>query len=190
MKNSNLETAWGWITSQNTFTCIELSRATGLSLSQTRTVVVSLTRLGAVKQTSLRKVEHFKGGFRPKAFKAVTGASPLLVGKGGHTSPKTRRGTAQQLVWQSMRVLRTFTVCDLVATTGCSDSTARAYLSLLTKFGYVRRLPSTHMRLSNEQRVGQRSRYKLLKNTGPVAPKRQREGLWDANLKQEVSDVA
>ncbi|MCG9722141.1 hypothetical protein [Shewanella sp. Isolate7] len=141
-----------------------------------------------IKATAYRTGERFKGGFTPKRYKAVSGV--VYRGRGESTRPKHRNGTGQQCVWQSMRMLRTFTYPDLVATAEVSMSTARTYCSLLQEHGYVK-LIRTPKHLPNKEREGKVATYRLVKDTGPIAPKRQGEGIHDANLKKEgIHEVA
>ncbi|BCV29227.1 winged helix-turn-helix domain-containing protein [Shewanella algae] len=186
---NDTERAWAWIHSQYSFTRAELAKATGLAPKRCSSIISALKKRGFIKDTALPTGERFIGGFTPKRYKSVNRAE--YRGRGKSTAPKHRRGTAQQCVWQSMRIMRTFTYPDLVATAEVSMSTARVYCNLLAQFGYVRQVRGRPNHLPNSQRVGEYASFRLVKDTGPIAPKRQKGGLFDANLNKEIQhDVA
>jgi hypothetical protein len=186
---NNTKQAWIWIQSQNSFTRDELAQATGLESKRCSTIIQALKKRGFIKVTAYPTGERFIGGFTPKRYKAINGVA--YNGRGQSNAPKHRRGTGQQCVWQSMRILRTFTYPDLVSTAEVSMSTARTYCNLLMQFGYVRQLRGRPSHLPNHERIGEYAVFKLIKDTGPIAPKRQKGGLFDANLNKEIQhDVA
>lgn len=86
--------------------------------------------------------------------------------------PKNRH---RQRMWLSMRVLRTFTTKDLAVTANTTLRHAQLYVAGLKPAGYVRELP--HI---NKGRSVARS-YRLVKDTGPNAPRVTDEGLSDLN---------
>jgi len=91
--------------------------------------------------------------------------------------------SARYKLWTSMRIMRHFTAADLAATADVSKSTAVAYLHPLTRAGYVRRIGTVG---------GHRpSGYRLMRNTGPAAPRdwRLRHMMYDVNT-GEVIDYA
>ena len=187
---NDTEQAWTWIQSQHSFTKDELAQATGLAPKRCSSIIQALKQRGFIKVTAYPTGERFIGGFTPKCYKAVNGAQ--YSGRGHSTAPKHRHGTGQQCVWQSMRILRSFNYPDLVATAEVSMSTARTYCNLLMKFGYVRQVKARPNHLPNQQRIGEYAGFRLVKDTGPLAPKRQKGALFDANLNKEIQhdDVA
>lgn len=75
-----------------------------------------------------------------------------------------------------MRVLRRFTLPDLISTAEIGAANAKAYLIALRRTGYVRRIQA--------QRPGKGGHaiYALARNTGPRAPMaRANATVWDAN---------
>ncbi|MCH4295602.1 hypothetical protein MJ923_14940 [Shewanella sp. 3B26] len=186
---NDTEKAWAWIQRQTSFTRAELAEATGVGLKSCSGIIQNLKNQGLIKVTAYPTGERFKGGFKPRRYKPVKGAT--LLGRGHSRKAKHRRGTGQQRLWQSMRILRTFTYPDLVATAEVSISTARTYCCLLIRFGYVRVVRPRPDHLPNAQRTGQCASFRLVKDSGPIAPKRQGDGLYDTNLKKEIHhDVA
>lgn len=61
-----------------------------------------------------------------------------MAGKKGQVHQQTRQGTGRQKVWQSMRILRRFTLPDLLRTTGERLDNTRKYVTNLTRHGYLR----------------------------------------------------
>lgn len=98
-------------------------------------------------------------------------------------APQTVLATTR--VWRCMRQLRSFTAPDLMAT---AEATARAVDRLtraLVGVGYVR-----VVRKSSGE-VGDYTAYRLLRDTGPHAPRIRADGrVWDVNLQQEVTRAA
>lgn len=98
-----------------------------------------------------------------------------------------RNGRAR--LWQSMRVLPSFTALDLAATAEATLPAVWRYLSTLQTFGFVR---CTH---KSSGETGDHSRYKLVKNPGPHYPRLRNDGsVFEPNsgqvLQPEVSHAA
>ena len=86
----------------------------------------------------------------------------------------TRVRQPRDLMWMSMRMLRTFTIQDLMATAEVGYHAAQKYAAALCKAGYLRRLGRTgpHRTMC----------WRLFRDTGPWAPIRRRGGLvYDPN---------
>ena len=88
-------------------------------------------------------------------------------------------------MWSSMRIMRVFTAQDIAATAEGDDRAARAYIKALQQAGYVRVERETTFE------VGSYTSYRLLKNTGPLAPRLRADGksLLDLNRNEEVPRV-
>lgn len=108
-----------------------------------------------------------------------------------------RQPRARARAWTSMRVLTrcqgNFTLPDLVATAAIAESNARHYLRALDRGGYLRRL-----RKPEPGRASGHALWRLIRDTGPVAPRVRRDGeICDPNerrterrLQRLISDVA
>lgn len=86
-----------------------------------------------------------------------------------------------QRMWQSMRILRRFTVADLVITAEAGESMAGKYVRLLQRTGYLRLAAP----LASGQ-PGSRNVWLLVRGAdGPVAPIRRKDGsgVYDPNTK-------
>jgi hypothetical protein len=64
-----------------------------------------------------------------------------------------------------MRIMRRFTVPDLMRTAGARESNVLKYVTALARHGYVRKLTGFV-----SGRVGSRQAYMLIKNPGPNHP--------------------
>jgi len=90
---------------------------------------------------------------------------------------------ARYRAWHSMRMLRQFTISDLVATAEIGVSNVGKYLLALKACGYVR--------VTSPKRDGVRGGcelYRLVKNTGPKPPRCRSNGmLYDPNTDEEIN---
>jgi hypothetical protein len=82
----------------------------------------------------------------------------------------------RQRAWQSMRILRRFCLQDLVTTANTTLSNVRPYVAALERAGYIRR---DGMGKCGGQ--GERVQYRLMRDTGPLAPSQSRSGIRDLN---------
>lgn len=99
-------------------------------------------------------------------------------GKPGMRKQAPQRGLqARQRIWKSMRMLRQFTVADLEATAEAERSHIGHYLRALTAAQYVQ----CEQPVQSGKRGGHAT-YRLLRSTGPVAPRLSSDGVYDANL--------
>jgi hypothetical protein len=90
---------------------------------------------------------------------------------------------ARQRAWQSMRVLRRFTLPDLQATAEIGRDNVGRYVRGLLRAQYLRiAKPKVN------GHVGGHAIYQLVRNTGPHAPRLQHGGaaLYDPNNDTEV----
>lgn len=79
-------------------------------------------------------------------------------------------------IWKAMRILRTFSQPTLVATAEVGKDNVTRYVRGLTEVGYLAVItPANPARHEPAQ-------YRLRRNTGPVAPRLGKLGLYDANL--------
>lgn len=79
----------------------------------------------------------------------------------------------RQLIWASLRVLRTTTTTELATVTELPEQSIRVYLGLLAKAGYLR----CHARSGPGQPVPRM----LVRNSGPKAPRCGKAGVFDPN---------
>jgi len=88
-----------------------------------------------------------------------------------------QQNNARYRAWQSMRILRRFTIPEIVATAEIGRSNADKYIRFLVSFGYIR--IATHKR---DGARGGHAVYMLVRNTGPSQPVARSTGaLYDAN---------
>jgi len=80
-------------------------------------------------------------------------------------------------MWNTMRQLPRFTTGDLEATADVSKNHAQRYVQALVEVGYVGLVTA-----ATQGKKGARAVYRLVRNTGPVAPRITKEGVRDINL--------
>lgn len=91
--------------------------------------------------------------------------------------------SACQKIWRSMRMHRSFTCDDIVMTSESSPGNVRTYVATLAKHGYLLCVGSSKTIHGRFKPV-----WRLIRNTGPKAPRRLQDGkiVWDPNLKQSL----
>lgn len=97
--------------------------------------------------------------------------------EGARTRVMKRNPRARDRAWQSIRILRVFSLPDLVATAEIGEDNANKYVRGLERAGYLLRV--------REKRNGCKGGYavwRLMRDTGPVAPRLQTNGAtYDVN---------
>lgn len=84
-----------------------------------------------------------------------------------------------QRVWQSMRILRRFTVPDLVATAELGESASGKYVRALARAGFVRLVQALQ-----SGKAGSRNVWQLVRGAdSPIAPivRKDGSGVFDPN---------
>jgi hypothetical protein len=89
--------------------------------------------------------------------------------------------SAHQRLWKAARVLKLFDAVVLSSAAAVAETTAREFLSLLSRAGYV------IVTARGNGRSGSVNRYRLVKNTGPRAPRRMFDALEDGNTGELVT---
>ena len=96
---------------------------------------------------------------------------------GDHTRRRIRRPCDRDRVWQSMRVMRTFSQPELVATAEAGRENVRRYVRGLLNAGYL-----AVVRPTDSGRRGGHAVYRLVRDTGPHAPRLRVDGrTYDVN---------
>lgn len=83
---------------------------------------------------------------------------------------------ARNRMWQCMRRLRQFTAADVEAVAEASRDNVRKYLRALARAGYLAQLKPA------SGQPGGHAVWHLARNTGPIAPRAAKGGVYDANL--------
>lgn len=96
------------------------------------------------------------------------------------------QATGRQKMWQSMRILNEFDAAQVASTSGTSLSSARSYISILKKAGYIFVVKEAMRSGTIVERAGETTIYKLLKNTGPTRPIPKANGVFDVNKNELV----
>ncbi len=101
-----------------------------------------------------------------------------MSGQPGQTKLKPMHaGQARHRIWQSMRILRRFTLADLIASAESTRTNTQKYVQQLRAKGYVRVIQARRSGFPGEDAV-----YQLVRNTGPLPPRIGKQGLHDPNI--------
>lgn len=117
-----------------------------------------------------------KGELIERAAK-VRKAKPLRL----LTTPVPERA-ANSRIWKAMRMLPTYTLDTLRVTTECGRGSVQDMNTALVKVGYVRLVQAHQPGVP-----GMHAIYKLIRNTGPLAPRLRDVSIFDVNLQVEVT---
>ncbi len=90
-----------------------------------------------------------------------------MAGIKGMVASSPRKNTSRRKVWQSMRILRRFSVPDLCRTSGAKTNNVRKFVLGLLKHGYVAKISDN---LSGH--AGSYHAYRLVRDVGPEYPMR------------------
>lgn len=168
-KYESREYLWSMMRSRRRFTIPELRDETWYDASTIAHYLKCLEAAGYVRCV------RPGAAFHPACWELVRDASePPRVRIDG--SPVTQ-GQGRDNMWRAMRILKRFSVRDLVAAASTDEhevkeTEAQTYCGYLAKAGYLRRSGSA---------------YFLIRYTGPRAPQVQRvRRVFDPNLKEVV----
>lgn len=175
------ELAWNYMKQKESFEVTEVANAVDMDIETFRKSVKRLEAKGFVTVVSGPGVAG-----RPFIYK-VTASNDAVpqFGRGGTKGSRRveRKGkTAQQLIWNSLRINRVATINMIVAVTQVSGLTVQRYLHSLERSAYVSCRRPERKNKSNHERVGDEGVWMLKRETGPKAPiLRRGEGFWDQN---------
>lgn len=173
-EKSPRERAWQTMVRLEAFTVEQVAAEAGVAKKEVSTFVQFLRRHNRVVTVRAKRPYRFK----------VTQTEGLTFGKGQRPGGGVRRhrkgNKPRQKMWNTMRVMRKFSVMDLMMAAEVGRVCAHGYASLLVKAGYLRELSP------GGNRKGAQAVYLLLRYTGPKSPveKRAQGGMWDVNEQQ------
>lgn len=108
--------------------------------------------------------------------------APLVPKLRGHTRHR-QISDARAKAWQSMRILRAFTIPQLSMTAGIAEGNAFVFTRRLVRAGYLRVVKEREI-----NRPGSRTVYALTRDTGPRHPIPWNSGeVFDQNLQEVVN---
>lgn len=128
-----------------------------------------------------------KAGYVQAVGEAPGSGTPAVLytlSKGGQEPPRVREDgtecppTRRENMWRAMRMIKAFTLADLVAAASTEEvmisaEDAKDYVRYLTRAKYLRRIP------------GRLVVWRIINDTGPLPPQVQRvRQVWDPNLRQ------
>lgn len=168
---------WVWIQHNTRFTVPQLATETGVSYRNASHFVEDLIRW--------QRVKNQRNHCRPKVRELVD-ASELCFGRGRSAGYRHRawgRMKGSDRCWRTIRVLREFTVADVVQGAEVSLSYAGDWVRNLHRAGYLKQIAAA------DEFNGISARYLLIRNSGPAAPiwRVADKALYDPNLDQTFS---
>jgi len=180
------QVVWDAIRQRRTFTRPQLERDTRFIESTIDSYLQGLTAAGYL--TVQPAVRGADGAWAPATYslaRDVGAVAPRVTRKG----EPVKQGDKRQAQWQAMRILRIFTVAEIVSAASAggdpvSKVDASDYIYALQKASYLR--------VVSEQRKGVVTRWQLVpaRNTGPLSPQIQKiQQVFDQNLRIVVWPV-
>jgi hypothetical protein len=146
------------------FTILEIASEAIIDFNTARKIVTSLVLKGHLRRVS-----------KPCGPLGHRGYARYELVKMIPTRPPVQRVK----IWRSMRMMRRFTISDLCATATASNHNVSVYLGALVSAGYVRKLK----REVPKRGLEGHAIFALIKDTGPMAPKRATDGsIFDPNV--------
>lgn len=88
-----------------------------------------------------------------------------MPGRKGMFYSKPRRGAARHKIWQSMRILRRFTIPDLCKTARANENNVKKFVRSMTVHGYVAKQAGYV-----SGRKGAYQTFRLVRDVGPDYP--------------------
>lgn len=169
-REATAQLAWNIATRLERFTFFDISAEMHIDVKRAAEFVRGWVQRGAVEYVG-------KLGNR-KSYRVI---QPNMPGMPRPDGSLIRRETAPGNMWRAMRGLRVFTPTDVAAhanTPTCHVTTeaAQAYCQMLSRAQYLK--------VERKAVPGRReAAYRLLKNTGPVAPRERRvRAVFDENV--------
>jgi hypothetical protein len=177
-ERSKTEAAWQWICQQPQFDCSALAAVTGMAPRKAKSLVRKWNESGHLNAIS-------GSGKRGDPFVyAVTDVhSKPVMGKGSNSQGKRRiwKKTGQQKMWNTIKIAGRFTLLDLTMTASVSEGTANTYVCKLIRTGYIQMAKPVDQQLAPKEKKGARAVYRLMRDTGRLAPMVRNNGCWDQN---------
>lgn len=173
-KESKRQQIWEEIRKQKEFTLDSLTTGSRIDRGTIRTYVVGLEKAGFVKVFEKKETDKpfVKTQFKTNCYvlKKDVGIDAPRVTRDGKILPPD----INQDLWRTMRILKEFSVSDLIASTPRETTfgNVEQYCHFLTRAKYLKRTGD---------------RFLFVRNTGAKAPQIQRiKSVYDPNLKKVV----
>lgn len=178
MKRDNKRySAWQYMKTVTSFTAQEVANHLGISTHHAFRFIRMFEEEGYIKHISGNgKSKRFGGS--PKRFAISTTSEPEF---GYQKNKKFFVKTSCQKLWNNMKIARNFSVTDLLSSIDVKKGTAKEYVSLLLKAGYLSVIKQPGYFPNTE------AKYHLVKDTGRLSPQKVNGGVWDRNTKQFIA---
>ncbi|WP_019500862.1 hypothetical protein [Pseudanabaena sp. PCC 6802] len=172
MRHRALNLIWGVMCDKKRgFTIAEVAKESGCDKSTVGKYLKKLCAAGFVKLAGARK----NGNSSCDRYRITRVDAPDLE------LLATAEEGAQEKIWRSMRIFKTFTVGDIAMVCGLHEDTVGRYVNKLKQVDYVR----VHVSNKGGGKAGAYHTYRLVRDTGPRSPVVLGDGrAFDCNLNQ------
>jgi predicted HTH transcriptional regulator len=164
---------WRYIQKNPNSSASTVSLKLGIGKAYCQNIIRDLISIGCLHQTggegksnNPRLLSIVEG----KQYRSHTSDSDLL------RSRKFAKGNHQKL-WNNMKIEQSFTARSITASVDIKEATAHRFITQLLKAGYLERIINSRKVIKNRFSY----RYRLIRDTGRLAPKLRKNGLWDMN---------
>jgi hypothetical protein len=175
------EHAWLYMKKCDIFRAVDVAKAAKMDLPHCQSMISRFKRRGYIET-----VCGCGTADSPFVYKIIEGSTPRF-GAGNRSltntnnRPSGRKKTKQQMMWNTIRISRCFSIEDLLMTAFVSDKHAYWYLIRLERAGYIKAVNRVNTKRANQEIMFEHTRYKLVRYTGARAPIVRPDGLWDQN---------
>ena len=168
MRNRALNLIWTVMRGRRDFTVAEIAEESTCERSTVGKYVKKLREGGFVELVGARKNGTAEGDrYRVTCSDCI---APDLV--------SDEEDGAQEKMWRSMRIFRSFNVADIAMVCNLHENTVKRYTNKLKQAGYV----SVHVSNKGGGKVGAYNTYRLARDTGARSPVILRDGrVFDCN---------
>lgn len=172
------EQIWTYICSHDVVNARDVSLNTGISADLVNVNLSRFANRGWLTYVSGKGVSG-----DPKCYRKTHQARPEFKGHTRDKSQSRYSKSDRQMLWNNMKISRKFTVTDLLSSIDVPVRVAERFITVLHKAGYVS--PFT-VRGAQVKRLnnGYEPVWVLTRDTGRLAPKGRKSGLWDQNEKK------
>ncbi|EGR1044235.1 hypothetical protein VCSRO12_0209 [Vibrio cholerae] len=165
---------WEYLLSHSNSCASQVASALSVDKSYCQTILRWLLSQGCI--------EHIGGTGHsndPRRFSAKADNPPPLPDIQKVRAKRKRKFSKgyEQKLWNNMKIEQVFSIKSITSTLDIKESTANRFVKKLQKAGYLVRVINSRRVASNEFNY----RYRLIKDTGRLAPLSRRNGLWDLN---------
>lgn len=172
------ERIWAYIRKCDSVTTPEVAKHTGISADLVSVNLSRFANKGFLVHVSGKGIPG-----DPKRYEKTPFARPVFGNKRAKLQAKRKFSKSdRQMLWNNMKITRKFTVTDLLSSIDVTPQVAERFINALSRAGYLApfKVRGQQAKVLNN---GYEAVWILVRDTGRLAPKGRRSGLWDQNEK-------